>query len=281
MRSIGLTVRILCIGLLAVLLAACATATPTAPTPVPPTPTALQLPKSALATEVPAAAAPTSSTSTTSNGDATGAVLYQMSCAACHGQDRAGSTFDVDGQKISVPSLAWDELNATYTTQPSRGSVTDQLALSITRGQSETGEDLNPMMPRWSSLSQAQVDSLIQYLQNPNTTGTAAPTNDATNLTGEQLYAASCAACHGADGAGKAFEMDGNKISTPSLHWGDLTSTYSTDPNRGTVAQQVALGITKGLDETGGDLNPMMPRWSSLSQTQVDSLVQYLQTAFP
>ena len=49
---------------------------------------------------------------------------------------------------------------------------------------------------------------------------------------------------------------------------------------RGNVADQVALSIVKGQDETGADLNAMMPRWSFLSKAQVDSLVQYLQTTF-
>ena len=40
------------------------------------------------------------------------------------------------------------------------------------------------------------------------------------------------------------------------------------------------LAITKGQDEEGGDLNTVMPRWSFLSQAQVDSLIQYFQTMF-
>ncbi len=116
------------------------------------------------------------------------------------------------------------------------------------------------------------------------TAGTTAASNlspEAASLMGEQLYQAACAACHGADGAGKTFEMDGQKIEVPSLAWSELTATYSADPSRGSVEQQVALGFTKGQDETGEDLPAMMPRWSSLSQAQVDSLIQYLQTAFP
>ncbi len=217
------------------------------------------------------------------NAEITGAPLFELSCAACHGQDRAGQTFDMDGQKIDVPALAWSDLSGTYATDPSRGTAEQQVALSITKGQDETGGDLNAMMPRWSSLSQAQVDSLVQFLQKEDSTTGGVPTltPEAANVQGQQLYAMACAACHGADAAGKDFEMDGNKISTPSLHWSELSSTYATDPSRGTVAQQVGISITKGQDETGGDLNTMMPRWSFLSQAQVDSLVQYLQTAFP
>ncbi len=282
MRSFKPTVLLFFALTLSVLAAACAPAATPVSTAVPPTPTPLQLPTAASVTSAPATTAPTSPTTNVAGGEVAGASLYQLSCAACHGADLKGSTFEKDGQKIDVPALAWNDLSATFQTQPSRGSVTVQLGLAITKGQDETGADLNAMMPRWSSLSQAQVDSLVQYLQTASTAGGAVPTLEpaAMNLTGEQLYMAACSACHGDDGAGKTLEKDGNKITTPSLHWGDLTQTYSANPSRGSVADQVALSIVKGQDETGSDLNAMMPRWSSLSQAQVDSLVQYLQTTF-
>jgi mono/diheme cytochrome c family protein len=276
---------LLCLVLLPVLAAACATAPTEAPTAVPPSPTPLAVAAVAQSSSASSAtAAPTTAPAAApATGELTGAPLFEVSCAACHGQDRAGTTFDMDGQKIDVPSLAWSDLSSTYAADPSRGTVEQQVAISITKGQDETGGDLNAMMPRWSFLSQAQVDSLVQFLQTSPASGSAAPTltPDAANLQGEQLYSAACAACHGADAAGKTFEMDGNKIDTPSLHWSDLSGTYASDPSRGTVEQQVAISITKGQDETGGDLNAMMPRWSFLSQAQVDSLVQYLKTAFP
>ena len=260
--------------LFAMLVAACAPAPTPAPQPVAPSPTPLALP-SALPTVASSPAQPVGT-----GTELTGASLFLLSCSACHGQDLAGSTFDDEGQKISVPALAWDDLNSTYSTDTSRGTVEQQLALAITKGQAEDGTDLEPMMPRWSSFSQSQVDSLIQFMQ----AGAPAPANlgpEAASLTGEQLYQAACAACHGADAAGKDFESDGNTISTPSLHWADLSGMYASDPSRGSVEAQVALAITKGQDEEGGDLNAMMPRWTFLSQAQVDSLVQYLQTAFP
>jgi len=235
--------------------AACppASTPPSAPTTEPPTP-------------LPAAA----------SVEVTGASLYQLSCAVCHGKDHAGSTFELAGQTIKVPGLVWDRLNVSFQVDPSRGSVPEQVALAITKGQDAAGGELNSMMPRWSTLSQAQVDSLIQYIQTGDTTISATETN----LMGEQLFRTSCAACHGVDGAGKTFEKDGNTITTPSLHWNELRQTFSRDPNRGSVPEQIALAITNGQDEAGAQLNTMMPRWSFLSQVQVDSLVQYLQTAF-
>lgn len=210
------------------------------------------------------------------SAELTGVALYQSSCAACHGKDRAGSTFELAGQTIKVPALDWDDLNILFKADPSRGNIPEQVALAITKGQDAGGGELNSMMPRWSALTQVQVDSLIQYIQTADTTAGAT----ATNLMGEQLFRTSCAACHGMDGAGNIFEKDGNTIATPSLHWNELRQTFSRDSSRGSLAEQISLAITKGQDETGAELNRMMPRWSVLSQAQVDSLVQYLQTTF-
>jgi mono/diheme cytochrome c family protein len=216
------------------------------------------------------------------SADLTGASLYKFACAACHGQKHAGSTFEVAGQTIKVPALDWADLNILYTADRSRGTIPEQVALAITKGQDPGGGEMNPMMPRWSTLSSQQIESLIQYIEAADTTETTRPSPEpaATNLMGEQLFLTSCAACHGMDGAGKTFEKDGNTIRTPSLHWNELRNTFSRDPNRGTPPEQVALAITTGKDETGAELNTMMPRWSFFSQAQAESLVQYLQTAF-
>ena len=98
--------------------------------------------------------------------------------------------------------------------------------------------------------------------------------------TGKQLYDMSCAACHGLTGQGSTFTRKGQTIKVPALLWSDLKTAYSKDPSRGTVDQQVSEAITKGLDEEGKPLNPMMPRWVSLSKPQVDSLISYLKTSF-
>ncbi len=281
MRTLKLTILLLGAAMLLVLAAACASTPTETPTAIPSTPTPLSLPTTVAPTVAPTSAPAAAAAATDTGTELTGASLYQLSCSVCHGKDRAGNTFDKDGQKISVPALAWSDLSTTYQSQPSRGTVEQQLTLAITKGQDETGGDLNTMMPRWSNLSQAQVDSLIQYIQTADTTTSTTPTLTpvATNLMGEQLYQTACAACHGKDRAGNTFDKDGQKISVPALAWSDLSTTYQSQPSRGTVEQQLTLAITKGQDETGGDLNTMMPRWSNLSQAQVDSLIQYIQTA--
>src|SRR5690349_411736 len=192
-------------------------------------------------------AAPASGSVAIPSADLTGASLYKFSCAACHGPDHAGSTFEVTGQTIKVPALDWTDLNKLYTADRSRGTVPEQVALAITKGQDGGGGEMNAMMPRWSNLSQTQIDSLIQYIQaDPTTSAVPSLEPAATNLMGEQLFMTSCAACHGTDGAGKTFDKDGNTIRTPSLHWNELRTTFSRDPSRGSVPEQVAAAITTG-----------------------------------
>lgn len=289
------TALFLGVAALVVLAAACApapapaaTSVPPTPTPVPPPPTKVP-PTTAPAiapTTAPAVSATTATTAkTTQSGSTTeinGASLYQLSCAACHGANGQGSTFKYKDQTISVPALAWADLKKMYSTNPARGTVEQQFAAAVIKGQDEDGGDLDDMMPRWSSLSQAQVDSLAQFIQS-GISGKGAATTlapAASNLKGEQLYTTACASCHGEDGAGQTFKRKGNSISAASLSWSDLSKMYAEQPSRGTAEQQFAAAVTKGQDEEGDDLNPMMPRWSFLSQAQVDSLVQYIKAAF-
>jgi mono/diheme cytochrome c family protein len=296
MKIIRLSLPVSFLLLLSIMVAPCGPPPNVSTTEVPAaSPTPLPLP-SAMATTPASSTTDTQAASTTeptvaasgsvempaTSADLTGASLYALSCAQCHGKDRAGNKFVVDGQTIEVPSLAWQDMSNLYTTDPSRGDVPTQLGLSITKGQDESGEALNAMMPRWSSLSQEQVQSLVEYLQTAGTESTQDLTLSAAaaNLQGEQLYVTACAACHGVDGTGKTFVKDDNTITTPALSWSDMTQTYSTNPARGSVTDQLALAITKGQDENGDALPEMMPRWSFLSQAQVASLLQYLQTTF-
>ena len=275
-RSLPMAILIL----ISLVIAACAAPPNVAPANnVPPSPTPLPMPE-AMSTMMDNTA-PVSGMMQmpATNPDLTGASLYELSCSACHGSDRAGSTFEVDGQTIKVPALTWDDLNQMYSENPSRGTVPEQLLLAITKGQDESGDEMPAMMPRWS-FSQGQVDSLVQFIQSGGTVSAADLSPAAKDLNGEQLFLTSCAACHGVNGEGKTFEDEGNTIETPALSWSELNDMYSENPDRGNVHDQLVLAITKGQDESGDDMPSMMPRWSFLSQEQVDSLIQYIQETF-
>ena len=281
MKFLQRSLPIVALLFVAVLVVACAAPPNVAPAEkVAPSPTPLSMPGAMATMMEPAGPVADMMQMPATNADLTGVSLYEFSCSACHGQDRAGSTFEVDGQTIKVPELTWDDLNQMYSEHPDRGNVPQQITIAITKGQDESGDDMGAMMPRWSNFTKGQVDSLIEFIQTGGTADGVQLSPAANALKGEQLYVTSCAACHGIDGAGKTFEDEGNTIKTPALSWSELTDMYSENPGRGTVEEQLVLAITKGQDESGEDMPSMMPHWSFLSKEQVDSLIQYIQSTF-
>ena len=87
---------------------------------------------------------------------------------------------------------------------------------------------------------------------------------------GKSLFLSNCASCHNQDGSG------GNKIgdvTSADLRWPMLGAMYNSDTSA------VKRSILEGVDEKGEPLNAAMPRWKDkLTETQVDAIVQYMQT---
>lgn len=93
-------------------------------------------------------------------GAAAGQVLFEQSCASCHGVGGVGAKFTRKGNTIAVPALTYPELSKMY------GDKFDTLARrAITQGLDEEGKPLNRMMPRWTIFSAGQLDQLIAYLK--------------------------------------------------------------------------------------------------------------------
>jgi cytochrome c1 len=106
----------------------------------------------------PAAAAATAAPVLT--GAAAGQVLFEQSCASCHGEGGVGSKFTVDGQTIEVPAVMFADLDALYHDK------FDPMAVdTITKGLDEEGQPLNRMMPRWTIFSDQQLADLVTYLK--------------------------------------------------------------------------------------------------------------------
>lgn len=93
-------------------------------------------------------------------GAANGQVIFQQSCASCHGDGGVGSKFTMDEQTIEVPAVTYTELSTVY------GDKYDILIPdSITKGVDEEGAALNRMMPRWTIFSPAQLADIVAYLK--------------------------------------------------------------------------------------------------------------------
>lgn len=93
-------------------------------------------------------------------GAAAGQVMYQQSCASCHGDGGVGTKFTLDNQTIEVPAITFAELDALYHDK------FDTMAVdTITKGVDEAGEPLNRMMPRWTIFSDQQLADIVAYLK--------------------------------------------------------------------------------------------------------------------
>jgi mono/diheme cytochrome c family protein len=133
--------------------------------------------------------------------------------------------------------------------------------------------DDNFMKRRYSFfvvLAGLAVSMLLVACSNASTTSNP-PTPNATAIAeGQQLYLANCASCHGTDGAG-GKNIEG--ATAADIRFAALNEMYNGDWS---LAKRAILD---GKDEEGENLAAAMPRWrGKLSESQVDDIVQYLQT---
>ncbi len=117
-----------------------------------------------------------------------GAALYATNCTRCHGLTGGG-----DGELVSqieFPVPAFNTPDLARTTSPERWFSI------ITNG------NLERVMPPWNgSLTESQRWSLVAYLYNLS----AEPNLES----GQAVYEANCANCHGASGLGDGPDADG------------------------------------------------------------------------
>ncbi len=81
----------------------------------------------------------------------------------------------------------------------------------------------------------------------------------------------SCAACHGANGAG-GLHITGNAVSA------DLRrKALVTDQKPPYTIALLERAVSTGIDNTGQPLNPVMPRWK-MSKRDLHDVAQYVLT---
>jgi mono/diheme cytochrome c family protein len=97
------------------------------------------------------------------------------------------------------------------------------------------------------------------------------------DLNGKAIYAArppmrpSCAACHGANGAG-GVHLPGGAVSADLRH--AALVTHQKHPYNLALLERA---IAKGIDNEGKPLHPMMPRWR-LSSRDLHDVSEYVLT---
>lgn len=77
-----------------------------------------------------------------------------------------------------------------------------------------------------------------------------------------------CASCHGPDGWGGTIGMMRGSITTPDIR-------YDALKDEGFDEDAIAEAIVDGRDESGEQLDALMPRWK-MSDTEVSAVIEYL-----
>ena len=183
-----------------------------------------------------------------------GGELYAALCASCHGEDAKGAPRQVavNGEQLNVaePPLAY-----AYARYRAAGRSDDDirqlLYQAIAQGRPGT------VMPTWllaygGSLNSAQVESLLRYLESIQEEFPEA----STSATGEELFEANCAQCHGVGGTGEG----------------------GVGPNLRVALQRHSVDEIRDIIESGRiNWNRYsMPPWAALGEDAVDRLVRYV-----
>ncbi len=126
----------------------------------------------------------------------TGAELYELQCAACHGSGDQVSFAPVLDSKEFLGSVSDDQIES-LTAVGVPGS--QMAAYSLDYGGPLTSEQIRAIAVYLRSLEEAAPQ--VPDWRNPGTT-TTPPAGDGEVADGAGIYAQQCAACHGADLAG-------------------------------------------------------------------------------
>jgi len=205
----------------------------------------------------------------------TGFALYISQCARCHGVEGDGSGAGKNSPTFAtLPRDLTAGLYRFVSTQNGVASDGD-LRHVIVNGLPLAG------MPAFDQLTDAQVDSLVAYLNyiwvdrpppGPVVEITPTPTfTPAMREQGAQLFAANCTACHGENGAGDgpaaAFIEDypGHALPPANLAAGEVKA--GADPIQ--LYYRIAAGIPNGNA-------PLMPSYAYLSPEDIWSIVAHL-----
>jgi cytochrome c oxidase subunit 2 len=111
------------------------------------------------------------------------------------------------------------------------------------------------------------------FLAGVDTSGRAIPRSG-----GMMMVGGGCSTCHGVNGHGLSTPM----FTSPNITYGNLTNPrgmLDTNGGRGPAYTDAALqrAVTQGVDPSGQQLTPIMPRWQ-LTQAEWAALLGHLKT---
>jgi len=183
--------------------------------------------------------------------------LYLKFCSVCHGEKGDAKTHARQG--LMPPPL-------DFTTKGVESWLTrERMIDAVTNGKPGTA------MAAWKTqLSEEQIGMIVDYIRDNFmiTPKVAQPMPRTThNPTGQKIYAETCSVCHGEDGRGALWGK--TSLNPQPVNFTDPTATkYLT-------RERMIASITNGRPGTA-----MTAFVTQLSPTQIEAVVDYIQTAF-
>lgn len=207
----------------------------------------------------------------------TGYPLYVSQCARCHGLEGAG-----DGPGAASPTFATlprDLVAGDYRFVSTDNGVASDVDLhrTLVDGLPSAG------MPAFDRLSRAQLQSLVQVLDalwqarpaagQAIAIGPVPPSDSDVLAQGREIYANSCAVCHGPGGEGDGPASGGVRdaaglgLPAANLAGGEIKTGQDTE--------QIYLRIAAGIPN--GENGYFMPPFAHLGNDQIWAVVRYLE----
>jgi mono/diheme cytochrome c family protein len=202
-------------------------------------------------------------------------------CARCHGPEGEGGEIPNDPDGRSAPSLRTPSLADKLRTNP------NYVHLAVSYGGVVVSGNVNSPMPAWSSevggpLNEQQIEAVVTLVEQwaEEAAGEAPEEVEDTVEAGAQVYAVSCAGCHGAElegGAGPNLQTIGSELVTdlpvvPS-ELEQMQADYDADP-RDFLEKWIRDSAT---NYNGGEPTGMQPfPESALNDSQLRALITFL-----
>lgn len=139
----------------------------------------------------------------------TGRALFGDNCAACHGREATGNTGFPD---LTTASWLWGG---------SPEAIAETIRVGINSAHPDSRTSQMPAFGRDGVLPRTEVENVVAYVKSLSEPASARG-HEASVAAGQKVFASTCAACHGEQGAGNP------ELGTPNL--ADRFWIYGGDP---------------------------------------------------
>lgn len=200
-----------------------------------------------------------------------GRTLFVNNCATCHGEQAGGGSAPNPYSDAPWPAPALDNIQARYEDSEIVLDVREFVEQTIKQGRPGTP------MPAWGAdflgpLNDFEVHQLVEYIMSIQTGEVEAVDAEAfVGASGEDLWSANCARCHGDDLQGQV----GPQLLNVFERYGWNPESENADEQAEEVREMIRQTVRNGrLVPTGA----IMPPFGDLPDDALESIIDYIES---